>query len=456
MRSRHHKVLHLLAGKPLISRVLDLVQGVGAEHVVVVLGHLADQVRAVLPDDVTTVHQEPQRGTGHAVQVAAGHLRALGVERLLVHFGDAALVRRDSLETLVAVPVGPSVPIALLTARLSDPRGYGRVIRGADDAVVAMVEEMEASPEQRTVDEVWSGSMLLWTPWLWEHLSRLPERSRGEYYLTDLVNLARDERLTVRAVLAEDETEVRGVNDRAQLAAANAIFRQRTIEGLQRTGVTIVDASTTYIEPEVDIEPDVTVLPGCHLRGHSRIAADAEIGPNTMLVDSSVGQGSRVWWSVLEGAQVGRNVTIGPFSHLRPGALIEDGAVLGNYAEVKGSRIGAGTQMHHFSYVGDADIGQGVNLAAGTVTCNYNAETREKNRTVVEDGASTGSDTMLVAPVRVGANGLTGAGAVVTRDIPPDEVWLGAPARFVRKRRGPAPGGAEAETTPPTEAGDER
>jgi bifunctional UDP-N-acetylglucosamine pyrophosphorylase/glucosamine-1-phosphate N-acetyltransferase len=436
MRSRRHKVLHLLGGKPLIQRVLDLLQGAGASHVVVVLGHEAEQVRRMLPDSVATVVQEPQLGTGHAVQVAAEAVQRLGAERLLVHYGDEALVRPSSLRRLVATDVGPAAPIALLNARVRDPHGYGRVIRLMDGSVGQMVEEVDATPEQRAVDEIWSGSMLIYTPWLWPNVKRLPVSPKGEYYLPELVNLARRDRLSVRASLTEDEEEVLGVNDRLQLAEANAIMRRRTIEVLLRSGVTIVDPATTYVEPEVAIEPDAVIHPGCHLRGRTRIGGDCEIGPNSFVVDSDIGAGSRVWYSVVEGARVGERVSIGPFSHLRPGAIIEDDAVLGNYAEVKASRIGSGTQMHHFSYVGDADIGQRVNIAAGTVTVNFSSETRAKNRTVVEDDASIGSDTMLVAPVHVGEGALTGAGAVVTHDIPAGEVWLGAPARRHRRRRG--------------------
>jgi bifunctional UDP-N-acetylglucosamine pyrophosphorylase/glucosamine-1-phosphate N-acetyltransferase len=199
--------------------------------------------------------------------------------------------------------------------------------------------------------------------------------------------------------------------------------------------VTIVDPATTYIEPDVAIEPDVTIQPGCHLRGATRVASGSEIGPNTMIIDSQVGVDCRVWFSVLEGARVGARVQIGPFSHLRPGAVIEDDAHLGNYAEVKASRIGAGTQMHHFSYIGDADVGERVNVGAGTITVNFSSESGLKSRTVVEDDASLGSDTLLVAPVHIGAAAMTGAGAVVTHDIPAGEVWIGAPARPHRQRR---------------------
>ena len=439
MRSRSHKVLHQLAGKTLIQRVLDLIAGAGAQHIVVVLGHQADDVRKTLPEGVDTVVQSPQLGTGHALQIAAPRLRALGARRVLVHYGDEALMRAESLQRLLACAVGPRTPIALLNARVRDPHGYGRVLRDRDGGVARMVEEVDAAPEERAIDEIWSGTMLLDTGWLWPNLQQLPLSPKGEYYLPALVNLAREQGLSVQATLTEDEDEVLGVNDRAQLAQANAILRRRKLDELLRSGVTIVDPQSTYIEPEVEIEPDAVVEPGCHLRGRTRIAAGCVIGPNTFVLDSKVGAGSRVWFSVLEGAVVGERVSIGPFAHLRPGALIDDDAVLGNYAEVKASRIGAGTQMHHFSYVGDAEIGKRVNIGAGAITVNFSSETGDKNRTVVEDDASVGSDTMLVAPVQVGEGAITAAGAVVTRDIPAGEVWLGAPARPHRKRRDSSP-----------------
>jgi bifunctional UDP-N-acetylglucosamine pyrophosphorylase/glucosamine-1-phosphate N-acetyltransferase len=325
--------------------------------------------------------------------------------------------------------------VALLTAQVADPHGYGRILRAADGSVERMVEEVDATPEQRRVDEIWNGSMLFWTPWLWQNLPHLPRSPKGEYYLPELVNRATAAKLQVQAVRVEDETEVLGVNDRQQLATAEAVLRRRTLEALMLSGVTIIDPITTYIEPDVRIEPDVTVQPGCHLRGSTHVARGCEIGPNTYLLDSHIGADSRVWFSVLEGATVGSRVRIGPFSHLRPGAVIEDDVELGNYAEVKNSRIGAGSQMHHFSYVGDADVGQRVNVGAGTITVNFSSETRDKSKTVVEDDASLGSDTLLVAPVHVGEGAITAAGAVVTHDIPSGEVWLGAPAKPYRRRR---------------------
>ncbi len=436
MRSWHHKVLHPLGGRPLIHRVLDLIHGAGAGPIVVVLGHQADQVRKALPESIDTIVQEPQLGTGHAVQVAAERLRSFGAERILVHYGDEALVRPDTLRRLVATHVSADSPIALLNARVRDPHGYGRVVRLPDGRVDRMVEEVDASPEERAIDEIWSGTMLLFASWLWPNLENLPLSAKGEYYLPDLVNIARAQGRNVQATLTQDEEEVLGVNDRLQLAEANAVVRRRKIDELLRSGVTVVDPAATYVEPEVAIEADVVIQPGCHLRGATRIARDCEIGPNTYLVDAEIGAGSRVWFSVLEGAVVGERVSIGPFSHLRPGAVIGDEVTLGNYAEVKASRLGAGTQMHHFSYVGDAQIGERVNIGAGTITVNYSSETGEKSRTVVDDDASVGSDTLLVAPVTVGAGAMTGAGAVVTHDVPAGEVWLGSPARAHRRRRG--------------------
>jgi bifunctional UDP-N-acetylglucosamine pyrophosphorylase/glucosamine-1-phosphate N-acetyltransferase len=435
MRSRLPKVLHQLAHRPLICRVLDVVRAAGAQHVVVVLGHHAEQVQAVLPAEVDTVLQMPQLGTGHAVQVAAKRLEAYAAERVLVHLGDEALVRVESLRRLLDQRLSADAPVALLNARVTDPFGYGRVIRLPDGDVDRMVEEADASPEERAVNEVWSGSMLVWAPWLWEHIQRLPLSRKGEYYLPELVNLARNEGRAVQAVLAADEEEVLGINERGHLARAEAILRRRTIERLQQNGVTIIDPATTYIDPEVQVEADAVLEPGCHLLGHTRIAAECVIGPNSYIADSEIGAGSRVWLSVLEGARVGQRVQIGPMSHLRPGAIVEDEATLGNYAEVKASRVGAGTQMHHFSYVGDAEVGERVNIGAGTITVNFSSETRVKSRTTIQDDASIGSDTMLVAPVEIGEGAMTGAGAVVTRDVPSGEVWVGAPARRLRRRR---------------------
>lgn len=435
MRSALHKVLHPVGGKPLIQRALDLAVGVGADDPVVVLGHLPEQVRAVLPPSTRTVVQEPQRGTGHAVQVAADLLRQDGADRLLVLYGDTALVEPSTLRQLVNQPVAPDVPIALLTARLPNPYGYGRVLRAADGTVAGMVEESEATDEQRQVNEIWSGLLVAWAPWVWEQLWQLEPRAKGEYYLPDLVNLARGAGLKVLAVEAPSADEVHGVNDRAQLAQANAILWRRTAERLMQAGVTILDPARTYIDSDVEVGEDTVIYPGCFLRGRTRIATGCVIGPDTDLFNARVGEGTRVVRSTVEDSTLGNHVRVGPYAHVRGGATIEDDVELGNYAEVKGSRIGRGTKQHHFSYVGDADIGERVNLSAGIITMNYDG--RVKHRTVVGDDAFIGSDTLLRAPIRVGKAARTGAGAVVIHDVPDGEVWAGVPARRLSPKDAP-------------------
>lgn len=430
MRSTHNKQLQELCGQPLIRRALALVEHVGAAHPVVVLGHQAEQVRAVLPPNARSVVQDPLLGTGHAVQVAEELLRGDGAERLLVTYGDTVLLRPETMQRLARQPVDPDAPLALLTARVPRPYGYGRVVRGADGTVDRIVEEVEATDVERAIGEVWPGVLLTWTAWLWPHLRQLRPSAGGEYYLPDLVRLARADGKRVLATLVEDPEEIHGANDRAQLAEAHAILWRRACVDLMRAGVTIQDPATTFIEPEVRIEPDVVVRPGCHLRGATYIATGCDIGPDAEIVDSSIGESSRVWRSVIESSDVGRGASIGPFSRVRGGATIEDGVHMGNFAEVKGSRLGAHSRMHHFSYLGDADVGARVNLAAGMVTMNYDG--RQKHRTVIEDDAFIGCDTLLRAPVTVGAGAATGGGAVVTRDVPPGELWVGAPARRLR------------------------
>lgn len=434
MKSGLHKVLHRAAGRSLIQRVLDLASDAGASKAIVVLGYLADQVRAALPVGTETVLQEPQLGTGHAVLVASDRIAATGAERLLVLYGDMALIRPHSLRRLAEQVVGPAAPLALLSVGVVDPFGYGRVVRGPDGEVQALVEEVEASETERAIREVNTGVMLFWTPWLLEHAGALPARHKGEYYLTDLVQRARAQGRRVLAVIADEAEEGHGVNDRQQLAEANRVLWDRKRMALMQSGVTLVDPATTYIDPEVEIEPDVVIHPGCHIQGASRVSRRCEIGPNTLMTDTTVGEESRVRLSVIEGATIGRRVTIGPFSHIRPGAYIEDGVELGNYAEVKGSRIGAGTKMHHFSYVGDAEVGENVNIGAGAITLNYDG--RQKHRTTIGDNAFIGSDSLLRAPLNIGAGAFTGAGSVVTKDVPEGGRVAGVPARPLPHRPG--------------------
>jgi bifunctional UDP-N-acetylglucosamine pyrophosphorylase/glucosamine-1-phosphate N-acetyltransferase len=427
MRSRHSKVLHPLAGRPLISYPLCLAEALEPGRLVLVLGHLADEVQAALGTGYTYAIQEPQLGTGHAVQQAQAALEGR-CEELLVLYGDTPLLRLETIQVLLHHHRQESATVSLLSGIVDDPKGYGRVVRDEAGRVQAVVEEADATAEQRAIAEINSGILLFQAGWLWQHLPRIPRSPKGEYYLPDLIAQAVGEGQLVLAYPAPDPHEILGINDRAQLAQAEAILRRRTAERLMLSGVTIVDPATTCVDDTVEVGPDSVIRPNTHILGQTRIGEECDIGPNSIVVDTTVGHRCRIFASVLEGATLEDDVDIGPFGHLRKGAYLCQHVHLGNYGEVKNSRLGPGVKMGHFSYVGDADIGEGTNIGAGTITCNFDTK-GHKNRTVVGKRAYIGSDTMLVAPVEVGDEAVTGAGAVVTQDVPPGAIVYGVPAR---------------------------
>ena len=424
MRSDLPKVLHRVAGDPMILHVLDAAQGAGASDILLVVGHKGDQVRSVVGESVRCVTQEPQLGTGHAVQQAMRTLDPIP-KRVLVLCGDAPLVTSSTISRVVA-NLGEAV-IVLLSASLPRPAGYGRVVRDESGRVIAVVEEADASEQDRALTEVNSGLYCFDGPWLAGNLGRLEKSAKGEYYLTDLVAMAVAQGREVRGVVAEDATEVMGVNDRQQLAEADRAMRARLCRELMAKGVTVVDPQTTYISKDVSVGTDSVIHPGTHLRGHTSVGERCEIGPYAIVVDSTIGDDCVVVASVVEGSRIADRVTVGPFSHLRPGARIGSGVQLGNYAEVKNSVLEEGVQVHHFSYLGDAEVGAGTNVGAGTITCNFDG--RQKHRTRIGRGVFLGSDTLLRAPVEVGDGAATGAGSVVTRDVPPGKLAFGVPAR---------------------------
>ncbi len=435
MRSSLPKVLHQVAGRPMIHYVVEAVGEAGADPVVVVLGHGAEQVQAQLPAGVQTVVQPTPLGTADATRWAASVLcERKGLTEVLVCYGDCPLLTADLFRDLARARRAAGAVIALAVASSDDPTGYGRVIVDAAGRVRAVVEEAVASDAERAVRRINAGVYCYDAFWLWEALRLVQPSPTGEYYLTDLVGIAVGQEHVVQAVEASLAL-TSGVNDRVQLAAAERILRDRVREKLMRSGVTLIDPATTYVDSQVTVGADTVVYPGTLLEGRTTIGSGCRIGPHTRIVDSTIGDDVVVTMSVVEEASVANGVRLGPFSHLRPGARIGEGAELGNYAEVKNATIGAGTRMHHFSYVGDAEIGVGVNVGAGTITCNFDSESGTKSRTVVEDGASLGSDTMLVAPIRVGREAMTGAGSVVTRDVEPGTVVVGVPARPLRPRR---------------------
>ncbi|HEX2923645.1 MAG TPA: bifunctional UDP-N-acetylglucosamine diphosphorylase/glucosamine-1-phosphate N-acetyltransferase GlmU [Chloroflexota bacterium] len=426
MRSGLHKILHPVAGDPIISHVLSAIAAASISDVVMVVGHRSDQVMSAVGNDVRYALQQPQLGTGHALQQAVSAMDSVP-DRVLVLCGDTPLLKSATLSRMVSMQ-RDAAAVVLLSAVVENPTGYGRIVRGEDGSVLAIVEEADADEETRRIEEINSGLYCFDGRWLVANLPKLKKSAKGEYYLTDLVAEAVCQGRRVLATVADDETEVMGVNDRSQLADADRVMRDRICKELMASGVTIIDPANTYIGKDVKIGVDSVILPGTHLRGNTVVGERCEIGPNSIVDDSSIGNDCRVIASMLEQSRVADHVSIGPFSHLRPGAVIASNARLGNYAEVKNSSIGEGVQMHHFSYIGDAEIGEGTNIGAGTITCNFNNK-GEKHRTKVGKHVFLGSDTMLRAPIEIGDGAATGAGSVVTRNVPPGVTVFGVPAR---------------------------
>ncbi|HET6379966.1 MAG TPA: bifunctional UDP-N-acetylglucosamine diphosphorylase/glucosamine-1-phosphate N-acetyltransferase GlmU [candidate division Zixibacteria bacterium] len=446
MRSRLPKVLHPLAGRPMLDHVLRALTAAGVEHRVVVTGFGGEQVEAHLDGSVPTVRQDPQLGTADAVRCGLTRVPPEATH-VLVTMGDVPLLPADLFQRLLREQAEGNATIAMLSARLQDPTGYGRVARAADGSVQAIVEEADADEATRAIDEVNVGTYCFDAAWLRANVGSVPASASGEYYLTDLVALAVGSGRRVRVVTAPRAELTTGINDRVALAEAERLLRRQVLERHLRNGVTIVDPSSTYIDDEVEIGQDARIEPWTVLAGATVIAQDAVIGPNAQVRDSRIGPRTVVWASVIEESEVAEDVQIGPYSHLRPGCRIGPRCRIGNYAELKKTSLGAGTQQHHFSYLGDAEVGEGVNIGAGAVTANYDGTT--KHPTVIGDGAFIGVDTMLRAPITIGPGARTGAGAVVTRDVAPGNTVVGIPARPIEARRRSRP-----ELLPPDSGGD--
>ena len=430
MKSDLPKVLHPVCGAPMIEYALRAVWEASTEVPVVVIGHGAGAVREFLGDAARCVIQDQQLGTGHAVQQAESSLRG-STDLVLVTYADMPLLHPETLQRLVEAQKGNSGPLTMLTVNAADPRGFGRVIRGRGGNVQAVVEEAAATEKQLLIQELNVGAYCFSADWLWEALHKIKVSPKGEYYLTDTVELAARAGLAVQALVSDDPLETIGINTRVHLAEAEAAMRQRINQVHMLSGVTIVDPASTYIEADVKIGRDTVIWPNTYLRGQTAIGEGCIIGPNTIAEDTTVGDCCEILAAVMEGAVVEDNVGIGPFARLRKGAHLCKGVHMGNFGEVKDSTLGPGTKMGHFSYIGNATMGENVNIGAGTITCNFDGE--RKNPTEVGDDAFIGSDTMLVAPVKLGARSRTGAGAVVTKDVEPDTLVVGVPARPIRK-----------------------
>ncbi len=427
MKSQLPKVLHPVCGKPMLLHVIHAVTQAIHGRMVVVVPPNSEAISGQLDASIASVVQHQANGTGHAL-LQSEPVLADRATHVLVAYGDTPLLLSSTLSQMMRRHESSDAAITLLTAFLDSPQGLGRIIRSEDGTVFDLVEDVDTDESQSSVHEINAGVYAFTSNWLWPALRELAPSASGEYYLTDLVKLAASSGLLVDSLTSRDETEILGVNTRLDLAQAEQVMRRRILDTWMLEGVTIVDPPTAYIDASVEIGSDTVIQPNTAIKGASRVGKRCELGPNSTVLDSVIGDDCRVISSVLEGAHLESSVHVGPFSHLRPDTFLEQNVHIGNYAEVKNSRIGQDTAMGHFSYVGDADVGSNVNIGAGAVTCNFDGE--KKHRTVIEDGAFIGSDTMLVAPLRVGPRASTAAGSVVTGDVPADSLAVGVPARI--------------------------
>jgi bifunctional UDP-N-acetylglucosamine pyrophosphorylase / glucosamine-1-phosphate N-acetyltransferase len=412
MNSRIPKVLHPVAGRPMLLWAMAVARAIDPERTLVVTNPEQDGVQAALNGEGQTVSQSKQLGTGHALaQVSAAH-RTSGP--VVVLYADAPLLRGETLKRLVDEHRKAGAAVTLLTARLDDPRGYGRIVRARNGAFRDIVEEKDATEDQRPINEVNSGVYVFSGRELWPALLKLENKNRaGEYYLTDIVRLIKGK---VHTVAIDDGGEILGINDRRQLAQAERVMRQRILDALMASGVTITDPTTTFIDADVQVGRDTVVHPFSVITGESTIGEDCVIGPFAQVRDSVIGDSCRIERAHLEKATLATKVHVGPFSRLRPGTVLDEGVRVGTHAEIKNSHIGAGTAISHFSAVLDSDVGANANIGAGTVTANYDG--LDKHRTEIGDRAQVGSDTILIAPVSVGHDAYTAAGSVITKDVP--------------------------------------
>jgi bifunctional UDP-N-acetylglucosamine pyrophosphorylase / glucosamine-1-phosphate N-acetyltransferase len=419
MKSRIPKVLHSLCGRSMLGHALAAAGELDPGRLVVVAGHGRDQVSAEAvryAPDVCVVVQDRLAGTGHAVRMVTEALGVLpGI--VVVTYGDMPLLRAETLAALVREHAAAGNGVTVLTARVSDPFGYGRIVRDEDGALAEIVEEADATPEQRAISEINSGCYAFDGDLLADAIKRVAtSNAQGQEYLTDVVAIMRGDGHPAGTVLAADPAEIQGVNDRVQLAQVRRAYNARLLETWMRAGVTIMDPAATWIDVGVTVAPDAEILPGTYLEGHTAIGPGARIGPGCVLRDTSVGQDATVMYAVCESAEIGRGASVGPYARLRPGTRIGPEAHIGTYVELKNATVGEGSKVPHLTYVGDADIGQQSNIGAATIFVNYDGVA--KHHSTVGDHVRIGSDTMLVAPVTIGDGAFTAAGSVITQDVP--------------------------------------
>ncbi|AMW32578.1 bifunctional UDP-N-acetylglucosamine diphosphorylase/glucosamine-1-phosphate N-acetyltransferase GlmU [Fervidobacterium islandicum] len=421
MKSKYPKVVHKILGKPMINWVVDLGKKFG--EVGVVVGHKAEIVKSYLPLDVKTYLQEPQLGTGHAVMCAKQFITA--GDDILILYGDVPLLKPETIEKLAQTHARAKADVTVLTFIADDPTGYGRIIRNGEK--IRIVEHKDANEEQLKIKEVNSGIYVFSGKFLLENLDKLSNNNaQGEYYLTDLVEMASK----VETVLLDDPVQVSGVNDRVQLAQLESVAKERILKELMLSGVTVVDPASTFVGPDVKIGIDTIIHPFTILEGNITIGEDCEIGPYTRIKDSTIGNNVKIMRSEVEGAIIENNVSVGPFARLREGTVLKEKVKIGNFVETKKSVIGKNSKAQHLTYLGDATIGEDVNIGAGTITCNYDGY--KKYPTSIGDGAFIGSNSSLVAPVKIGKGAIVGAGSVITEDVPDDALALGRARQVIK------------------------
>lgn len=437
MKSGRAKVLHELGGLPLITYVCRTAQCLGPEKIYLVVGHQAAEVeravRTEVGDTAEFVTQAEQRGTGDAVMAARAQLENSDA-LLLVLSGDVPLIRAETLENFVDQHRASGAACTILSVRLENPTGYGRIIRDENDQFVRIVEQKDATPEELKVKEINSGIYCFATRKLFGALERVnPSNKQGEFYLTDVPQILVSDGEKVDVYLHGDAREVSGINTRAELAEFENLLRRGTIRKLMvEAGVTFIDPSHAYVSAEAQLGKDCIIYPDVSIEGKTTIGEGCEIRSGTRITNSRLGNGVIIKdHCVIIDSEIGSKCSVGPFAHLRMNALLEEGSVVGNFVEVKKSRLGRGSKAMHLTYLGDAIVGEKTNIGAGTVTCNYDG--KDKHATIIEDNVRIGSDTMLVAPVRVGQGSVTAAGSVVTEDVPPDTLVAGVPA-VIKKR----------------------
>ena len=425
MKSQLPKVLHEISGSPMIGRVLQTARAISPSTITLVLGHKAESIKLALQGapDLSFALQEPQLGTAHALQQVEPILAGRSGTVVLLS-GDVPLLRANTLRALMERHQNAGAAATVVTAMVERPYGYGRIVRTAG-RLARIVEERDATPAERRIKEINSGIYAFDLGPLFESLRGIAsQNAQGEYYLTDLIAIYRRRRLPVETLAVDDPQEIRGINSRTELAEVSRIVRQTKNEELMAAGVTLIDPATTYIDPEAQVGPDTVIHPGVIIEGPTRIGSACEIQAYVRIADCDIGEKVTInSYCLLVGARVADGAAVGPFAHLRPETTVGERAKIGNFVELKKTSLGPGSKVSHLSYLGDAEIGTNVNVGAGTITCNYDG--RVKSRTVVEDGAFIGSDTQLIAPVRVGKGAYVGAGSSITDDVPAGALGIG-------------------------------